>query len=120
MSSILLEQDKAILRVIVQKTHSDLKFINMEYIYSEIEKLISTPDFKIYLAHIQDDEEVSEDDEYIASDFEFELLDILLCSLNIQQDLGDEKQDILEAVKEWLLEYSSRDSEKDGDNTKDD
>lgn len=120
MSFQLSAQDMADIGEIVRKIHYDLKFINMDYIYRRIEKLISEPTFKIYLASIKNDGEISEENEYVISDFEDNFVRILMCSVFIQHDLGDEQQDILDDFNKWLLEYSSRDSEKDGDFTKED
>lgn len=100
-------QDKKAIQAIVGKLH-DVRFINMEFIYTALEELMCDADTKEYIEQLQNNDEIEP-----GNDVESLFFEIFLCGLDLQRDISDEKEDIMEEIRGWLLSREEDSEEKE-------
>lgn len=113
------EEDKKSIQEIIGIVHVDIKYINLEYVYSELERQFQIPLFSKYISYLdnnkKDENDTEDEEEYDREEndrkyemykevenCEYELLNIFMCGLFIEKDLSEVQEEILEKIKEWL------------------
>jgi hypothetical protein len=107
---MLTTQEKECVQYILSLTFPDLKFLNLEFIYSQVEELIYSEQFPQYIQALKLKSTSEEKD-----DFEDCLLQTFMCHLFIQKDLSEHTQCILEEIREWLLNSYIEEEEDTGE-----
>ncbi len=110
------EQDKEAIQKIVKIIHYDLRFVNMDYVYSEVEQLVQNPDFATFIIKYRtcmddnndnDDDNDDDDIDYNDNnDIEAKVLEIFTLSMFVEKDLSDTYDEVLYAVKKWFKKWN--------------
>ena len=119
---MLSQVDKECIQSILRLTFCDHRFLNLEFIYSNVEELFRRVGYQKYLKVFldiksefepleddEDKEDEDDEDEEEAEEFECAMIDLLMGKISIQRDLGDEKEGVRSKIYEWI---ESRESEQ--------
>ena len=103
---MLTEQDKKAVNYLLSLTFQKLEFLNLEFIYSQVDEMFQSPDFSNYIYFLEKKNNCEDKDE-----FKNYLLQIFMCHLYVQNDLIEHKKVLLKEIREWLLSsYTEEDT----------